>query len=143
MKNCVLFGHRDAPEGLDQAIEEAIGRVIREEGITEFRVGNQGEFDRAALRVLRKLKAEGGALDYAVVLPYLPAGGAEFSELSPEETVFPDGLEGVPRRFAIDRRNRLMVERCDCVIAYVRRSIGGAGRAVAYAERLGKKVIYL
>ena len=33
-------------------------------------------------------------------------------------TLYPDGLERVPRRFAIVRANCAVIDRCDCAIAY-------------------------
>ena len=59
-----------------------------------------------------------------------------------------DGLIGssplrLPLRFAIDHRNRWMVERADTVVCYVHRSVGGAARYVELATRKGKCVISL
>lgn len=42
--------------------------------------------------------------------------------------VFPEGIELVPKRFAISFRNRFMVEQSDTVIAYVVSPCGGAAK---------------
>ena len=54
---------------------------------------------------------------------------------SVSETLYPDGLELVPKRFAITHRNRWMVEHSEFIIAYVNRSYGGAAQTLSYAER--------
>lgn len=59
----------------------------------------------------------------------------------PWETVFPEGLEMVPPRFAIVHRNRWMVHEADMVIAYVTHDWGGAAKMVVLAEKKGKKIV--
>ena len=55
-------------------------------------------------------------------------------------SVYPP-LERVPRRFAIARRNRWMVDQADVVVACVQRSWGGAAEMLRYAQRRGKAVL--
>ena len=59
------------------------------------------------------------------------------------ETVFPAGLENVPPRFAIDRRNHWMLRQAEVVVVYVAHTFGGAAKFAAKAERQGKTVINL
>jgi hypothetical protein len=59
------------------------------------------------------------------------------------DTVFPEGLEKIPPRFAISKRNRWMIEHSDYVVTYVRHSFGGAAQFKALAEKKGKKAIEL
>ena len=56
------------------------------------------------------------------------------------DTIYPEGLETVPRRFAIIKRNEWMIEHSDTVITYVRHS-GGAETFSSLAKRKGKRVI--
>ena len=58
-----------------------------------------------------------------------------------EETLLPDGIEVGPARFAIDRRNKWMIEQADYVITYVTHSWGGAAKFKELAEKKGKTVI--
>ena len=46
-------------------------------------------------------------------------------------------------KLAIPKRNEWMVEQADLVICYIEREIGGAYKAVQYADKLGKEVINL
>ena len=50
--------------------------------------------------------------------------------------IYPEGMEEGPRRFAVSRLNRLMVQRADCIIAYVVHSWGGAFKTL---ERAGAR----
>ena len=58
-------------------------------------------------------------------------------------TVFPEGLESVPPRYAIDRRNRWMLDRSDYVVTYVRNPYGGAAKYKELAIKKHKTVIEL
>lgn len=136
---CTFFGHRDCPEAVKSRLETAILRLVREEGVYGFLVGWEGAFDRMAESVLRRLQKEYPTIRYSVVLSRLPKEGSAL----PEETLFPEGMERVPPRFAIDRRNEWMLERSDYVITYVRRSVGGAAAYRGKAIRRGKTVIDL
>lgn len=60
---------------------------------------------------------------------------------SEEETMIPDEIEVGPVRFAIDRRNKWMVEQADYVITHVTHSWGGAAKFKELAEKKGKTVI--
>ena len=115
-------------------------RAQVETGTTSFYVGNQGHFDRMALSCLRIIKREYPDLTYAVVLAYLPT---EPDLYEPDETVLPEGIETVPNRFAIDFRNRWMIDHADNVIAYVTHSWGGAAKHLKSAENKRKTIINL
>lgn len=136
---CAFFGHRDAPSEIRDRIKETVIDLIEERGVTEFYVGNNGNFDRMALSVLKELSGMYPQIAYYVVYAYLPEKGEEDFE----HTIYPEGIETVPKRFAIDYRNRWIVGQADIVVAYVRRSFGGAVKFVDMAERRGKDIIDL
>ncbi len=138
---CTFFGHRDAPSSLEDTLKEAIIRLIQQEKVDVFYVGNQGKFDAMVRRVLKMLLGEFPHIRYAVVLAYMPTEkdkGRDFSD-----TLFPDSLESVPRRAAIAARNRWMIEKAEYVIAYAKVPYGGAADAVALAEKKGKTIIHI
>ena len=136
---CAFFGHRDCPASVKPKLFETIKRQI-EQGTTRFYVGNNGNFDTMALSCLRTLKKEYKNISYAVVVAYI---SADKSEYLPEETVFPEGIETVPKRFAIDFRNRWMIAQSDTVISYIAHSFGGAAKYVKKAENKGAVIINL
>ncbi len=139
MRVCTFFGHRDAPEGIKPLVRAAMVRLIEEQGIALFYVGNEGRFDGMVRRILRELK-EHYPIRYAVVLAYLPRGEAQKEE-DFSDTLLPQGIETVHPRFAIDRRNRWMIEQSDVAVTYIRRSFGGAAKFAALAEKKGKTII--
>lgn len=136
---CAFFGHRDAPTEIRDKIKEAVINLIEEKDVTEFYVGNNGNFDRMALSVLKELSEMYPQIGYYVVYAYLPEKGGDGFE----HTIYPEGIETVPKRFAIDYRNRWIVGQADIVVAYVSRSFGGAAKFVNMAERQGRTIINL
>lgn len=136
---CAFFGHRDAPSELRGKLRETVVKLIEERGVTEFYMGNNGDFDRMALSVLKELSEVYPQIDYYVVYAYLPEKGGEVFE----HTIYPEGIETVPKRFAIDYRNKWIVGQVDIVVAYVKNSYGGAAKFVDLAERKGLDIIDL
>ena len=136
MKTCFLFGHRDAPEALLPAIEAAMLECVDARGVEEFVVGRYGGFDALAARAGCAVKRKRPGVVLTLLLPYLPAAP---EALPPgfDGSLFPDGLERAPRRFAISRANRWMLGRCDCAVAYAVHP-GNAAELLRRAE--GRKI---
>ena len=60
------------------------------------------------------------------------------------DTILPEGIETVPKRFAITYRNKWMLSHADVVVTYITRdSASGAAQFRNLAEKSGKKVINL
>lgn len=141
---CCFFGHRTVTQAVEPRLRRTILQLLDETGgsLTCY-VGNQGQFDEMVRRVLRELQASHSALHYAVVLAYLPTRDRAPSPDAYADTVYPDGLETVPKRFCIDRRNRWMLDRADAVICYVSSGCGGAAKYVQLAEKRRIRVLNL
>ncbi len=137
-----FFGHRDTPFTMNkqEQLEKEIEALIWE-GADDFYVGNQGNFDAFVFRALRRLKKKYEHIRLTVVLAYMPEKKRETDYWWEENTLYPEGLERVPRRAAIIKRNEWMVERADTVFAHIVRG-GGAAVAVQKAERKEKRVLY-
>ena len=136
---CTFFGHRDTPESARPVLSAILRELIVSEGVHDFLVGHQGAFDRMVLRELKKLKAEFRDVRYAIVLAYLSNDTPKWE--ADMETVYPEGLETVPKRFAISRRNDWMLKQADVVVVYVTHRTGGAATYVQKAIRQGKRII--
>ncbi len=130
---CTFFGHRDCPPEMEQPLEEAILRLISQ-GVTTFYVGHQGHFDGMARRVLLRLKEAQPEIHCVTVLAYLNTDVREYGE-----TLYPEGLETVPQRFAVDFRNRFMLNHADFVVTYVKHSFGGAAKYAELARKMEEK----
>ena len=74
---CAFFGHRDAPSEIRDRIKETVIDLIEERGVTKFYVGNNGNFDRMALSVLKELSGMYPQINYYVVYAYLHEKGGE------------------------------------------------------------------
>lgn len=140
---CSFFGHREAPQSLYPEIKENIEYLIAQRKVDCFMVGNQGNFDCMVLKALRELKQEYPCICYNVVLAYMPTHKQKYELHTPEETVLPEGIETVPRRFAISWRNRWMVKESEIIICYIDHTWGGAVQYIKYAQNQGKEIINL
>lgn len=74
---------------------------------------------------------------------YMPGEKKEYTTLDYTNTIYPEGLETVPRRFAISHRNKWIVENSNAVICYVNHTWGGAYQAVILAEKRNLSIINL
>lgn len=137
-KACTFFGHRDCPETIKPKIRMAVIDLIENCGVTMFYVGNQGNFDRLVRSILKEVTTAYPEVGYAVVLAYMPSAKKRADDFS--DTLLPDGIEKVPKRFAIPWRNKWMIEHADYVVTYVTRPCGGASRFADYARKNGKKL---
>ena len=141
MKTCTFFGHRDCPDTVKPRLREVLVQLIECDGVDRFYVGHQGAFDAVVLSVLRELALLYPQIRYDIVLAYMPQEKSHFDIEMEQHTLLPEGIETAPRRFAIDRRNRWMLQQADYVVTYVRNSWGGAAKFADEAKRLGKHVV--
>ena len=117
-KTCCFFGHREVTHNIREKLTAIIERLITEEGVTGFYVGNQGQSDSMVYSVLKELKAKYPHIRYTVVLAYMP--DEHIKKVYGEDTLFPDGMESVPKKFAISKRNDWMIQQSGFVVCYIR-----------------------
>lgn len=141
MNACTFFGHKDCSPAIIPLLEKAIVDLVVNHDVRMFYVGNQGQFDAYARRVLRGITKTYPQVSYAVVLAYMPCGASVNEDSS--DTMLPEGIERIHPRYAISWRNRWMLAHADFVIAYVTHSWGGAARYVQSALRQHKQVLNL
>ena len=142
MPACTFFGHRDCPACIRPQLRAVLVEWIEQCGVDRFYVGRQGAFDAMARAVLQELTQVYPHIEYAVVLERMPGRAGQGGPV-PADTLFPEGLERVPARFAIPWRNTWMLSRSDYVVTYVTHSWGGAARFAAQAIRQQKRVVNL
>ncbi len=138
MYTCTFFGHKDTPSAVAVPLEALIITLIQEENVSAFYVGNHGQFDVIVRRVLKNVKKQFPHISYAVVLAYLPVNNDNNEDYS--DSVYPEVLANVPKRFAISKRNEWMITQSDFVISYVTHSTGGAAKFTDSAKKKGKTV---
>ena len=138
---CVFFGHKKTPSGIVPILHRTLVALIEQRRVDTFFVGNQGEFDQMVRKELKELSRKYPWIRYSVVLAYMPGERTAADTYDYSDTVYPEGLEDTAPKFAIEKRNRMLVELADLVVVYVVRSFGGAAKFKALAERKGKEVI--
>ena len=137
---CTFFGHKDTPKEIEPTLRSTLIDLIENKNVNVFFVGNNGNFDTMVRRQLEDL-SHVYPITYNVVLAYLPTEKNKYDDLT--HTIYPEGLETVPRRFAISWRNKWMIQQSDIVVTYVTHSFGGAAQFKEMAVRQGKIVIEL
>ena len=135
MKTCFFIGHRDAPESIYEWLLSAVKRHISEYGVTDFVVGRYGNFDRLTARAVMEAKQRRSDVTLTLLMPYYRADADPLPE-GFDGSLFPDGLETIPKRAAILRANQYMIHHCDYLIAYDAGHIGNTRRLVAEAKKI-------
>ena len=135
MSTVTFFGHRDTPKETEPALRLTLTDLIENKNATVFYVGNHGNFDVMVRRQLEDL-SKTYPIKYYVVLAYMPSK----NDNPDEHSILPEGIETVPKRFAINYRNKWMLGKSDIVVTYVTRNFGGAWEFKQMAEKNQKKV---
>lgn len=133
MKSCFFIGHREASSEILPALQNAVEQHIVEYGVTEFIVGHYGGFDRLAARAVIDAKVQHPEITLTMLIPYHPAERPVDLPPGFDSTFYPPGMEKVPRRLAIVRANRYVVDHVDYLIAYVWHPGSNAREFLEYA----------
>ena len=139
MKSCFFIGHREADSALYPTLFAEVERHIVEYGVTYFVVGGYGGFDALAARAVKEAKKHHPEVVLTKLLPYHPAERPTLTPDGFDGTYYPFGLERVPRKFAIVRANRIMIEQSDYLIAYAWHPASNARDLVEYAKHREKR----
>ena len=105
-----------------------------------FRLSPQINLDwsgigHGVLSLLGIIPTVGSAFDLINAAWYFSEG--EYGEAA----LFPDGMETVPKRFAISKRNDWMIKNSDIAVCYVWKITGGAAKFKQKAKKNGLKII--
>lgn len=139
-KVCCFIGHSEIWNDISQALTDAVERHIAEYGVTDFLVGNYGQFDRMAAATVKRAKTQHPGIRLYLMLPYRPGQGRPLPDMEGfDNAVYPIEMERVPLKLAIPRLNRIMVEDANYVIAYVMHSWGGAATTLECAQTRERK----
>ena len=139
-KSCFFIGHRETSEEIYPALYAAVEQHILEYGVTEFIVGHYGGFDRLAASAVKEAKRFYPEVKLTLLLSYHPAERPIPTPDGFDGTFYPPGMESVPRKIAIVRANRYVVDHVDYLIAYARHPASNARELVEYARSQKQKV---
>ena len=136
---CFFIGHRETGDELIPALTAAVERHITEYGVTNFMVGRYGNFDKLAARTVIDVKKRHPEVTLTMLLPYHPFDRPTPTPKGFDGTFYPPGMETVPKRVAIIRANRYMVEHSTHLIAYAWHPASNARALVEHAQIWGRK----
>ena len=147
-KICCFAGHNDfLPEQIGDKIYSVAENLIINHGVTEFFVGNYGNFDMLCAKTINQLKKIYPFIKLTLVIPYLTEkinGNKDFYYKTYDDIVIAEIPENTPYKFKILKCNEYMVSHSDFLICYVIRGWGGAVKTLEYALKQKKiKVINL
>ena len=135
MPTCFFIGHREALDSLLPKLFAEAERHITECGVTDFVVGGYGRFDALAATCVEAAKKRHPEVTLTLLLPYHPYDRPTPTPPGFDGTFYPPGMETVPKRVAIVRANRYMVDHSDYLIAYAWHPASNARDLVEYARR--------
>ena len=142
-----FVGHSFVP--LADRTKEMVKKQIRENITNEKNVtlylGGYGDFDEICAIACKELKQEYRFIERLYVTPYISLSEqSKIKEMQNQDlcdaSIYPP-IENVPPRFAISKRNQWMLKKADLIIAYVKRTYGGAKKSLEFAKRNNKKII--
>ena len=136
---CIFFGHRDTPISVKNEIEKAIINLI-EQGVDQFYVGNNGIYDLLVQSILKNYAIVRKDFEYSIVLSHV---GEIAISGEQEKTILPEGLETVPPKYAISKRNEWMLKKGDLILAYVQHRYSNSYKWFEKARKKGLCVINL
>lgn len=136
-----FFGHKDTPSAVKPLLEQTVQLLIEENEEIAFLVGAHGAFDLMAQNILGQALQKYPHITCHIVLSYIPA--EKNSEQYALPTLVPEGIESVPKRFAISFSNNYIVNECDTVVCYITHDWGGAAQFVEKAKKKGKVIFNL
>jgi len=131
-------GHRNVYDEIESKLYYEVENLIKQ-GADEFLLGGYGSFDYKAAKVVKHLKEKYPHIVSVLVIPYI---NKDYDKSLYDISEYPP-IENVPKRLAIIKRNRWMVDKSDVVVAYIRNNFGGAAMMFDYAERKDVKIIKL
>ena len=141
MKTCTFIGHNNTPKEIEPILESTLIDLILNKNVGKFYVGTHGGFDFLVQKVLKILKDKYDWIEYCIVLAYMPETKEEKKDYS--NTIYPEGLEKVPQKYAIIERNKWMIKKCDYLVCHIEHTFSNAYQFKEFAEKKGKKIVNL
>ena len=141
---CCFFGHRTLLNSVDDFLYNQICYLIEKEGVTEFLVGDHGDFDKAAASAVRKAKLVYPNITLTLVRPYFSDelnANKDFYKTLYDNVIIPSEAAQSHFKAAITNRNKWMIDNSSFCIFYVIRENGGAYTALKHARKQEKTII--
>lgn len=139
-KICCFAGHSQLvdTENIYKKLLSVIENLVTTENVSEFWVGNYGDFDRLCAKAVRELAEKYPEIRLCLIVPYLTREINEYSEMYYEkydDIIVADMPKKTPQKVKIIRANQYMVENSGFLVCYVNHSFGGAAKTLEYAKK--------
>lgn len=135
-RTCFFIGNRNTPGDIKARLLEVVEQHITEYGVDTFIVGHYGRFDCIVQNVLRETKTRHENIKLYLLAPYALTQKIEIPE-DFNGSLYPEGMEKVPKLYAIAQANRYMIQHSNYLIAYCHH-IGNTRNFVEYAQKREK-----
>lgn len=142
-KRCFFIGHRNAPESIYPNIVSTIEKLIVENEVEEFIVGNYGMFDSMVIRALQQTKIKYPNIVLLLLTPYHPSVKKVIKPEGFDDIYYPEGMEFVPHKAAIVRANEIAIKNSEFLITYFTHSASNTEKSIEYAKCRKSVIIYI
>ena len=143
MLTCTFAGHAEVyAADIEEKLNNIIEHLLTVEDEAVFYVGGRGEFDSMAAAAVRtaRYRHRDKKIQLYLVEPYMSKQinrDKDFYSQLYDGIIVPQELMGVHPKAAITKRNRVMVDWSNVLIAFVYRDFGGAYETLKYAKSKG------
>lgn len=147
-KTCAVTGHRGLNNDFDSDKLVSVLKEVIADGYDCFLIGMALGFDTECFHALEKMRKTENIKLIACVpcedqdKKFTEAQKKEYKRMisvADEVTILSRAYTGK----CMLMRNKFMIDRCSALIAYLRRKTGGTFYTVNYAEKTGKRIIFL
>ena len=144
-KACCGFGHREVFENISEKIYSAV-KEAAEQGCELFYTGAIGNFDELFSSAVRRLKKEYPNIKLVCVKPYMTKDINTYGDYLYklyDDIIVPTELADIHYKTVIHKRNQWIVDNSSVIIGYIKRDCGGAYKALKYAEKQKKYIVFI
>lgn len=144
-KACCGFGHREVFENISEKIYSAV-KEAAEQGCELFYTGAMGNFDELFSSAVRRLKKEYPNIKLVCVKPYMTKDINTYGDYLYklyDDIIVPTELADIHYKTVIHKRNQWIVDNSSVIIGYIKRDCGGAYKALKYAEKQKKYIVFI
>ena len=152
IKTCAFTGHRHIKEEHRKELGQLLFRAIEYAysfGCRRFLSGGAVGFDTEAAREVLRFRLSHPDISLVMVLPCIELD-ARWSDRQKDAYVYilseANEVRYISERYddnCMRRRNLVLAEECDVMVAYVSKSNSGAAQTVRMADKQGKKIYNL
>ena len=143
-KTCSFFGHRSIIDDVSvkQQLYEVVEELIVNQDVDTFLLGEMGDFEIIAGKVLNELKRSYPFIQRIEILCFAEQLNRK-SKIQSDGFDYLDELDLYKRRARIIKRNQWVIDNSDILVFFVHSPYGGAYQSYLYAKKKKKDIINL